>query len=281
MENVDGIVRIMDLSHKTDISAYDQGFLLKSLEKRLAATGIRDPSAYGEYLRENGLEAEALCCSLSIAYSEFFRNQLTYALLEQLILPGIIAQKARDGRGEIRVWSAGCAAGQEAYSVAILLDELAADQGNSAIAFRIFATDRSESELELARRGVYDSAAVRNVRRKHLQRYFTATEESFRVVDGIREHVDFSVYDLLDERLGCPSESIYGDFDMVLCGNLLFYYRPEIRQFILNKICKCLSAGGYLVTGEAEREIVAQHDCFRAIVPPTAVFQKSMPRSDG
>jgi chemotaxis protein methyltransferase CheR len=263
--------------HGRDISAYDEAFLLKSLEKRLTATGIGSPADYSEYLLGNASEAETLSCSLDISFSEFFRNQLTFALLEQLILPGIISEKERNGRGEIRVWSAGCAAGQEAYSVAILLDELTADRRNNAVSFRLFATDRSASELELARQGTYDSAAVRNVRQRHVQRYFISKEESYQVVDDLKARVDFSSYDLLDERLGCPSESIYGDFDIVFCGNLLFYYRPKIRQFILNKIYRCLSPGGYLVTGEAEREIVAQHECFRAIVTPSAVFQKSTP----
>jgi chemotaxis protein methyltransferase CheR len=216
---------------------------------------------------------------MSIAYSEFFRNQLTFALLEQLILPGILTEIEKNGRGEIRVWSAGCAAGQEAYSIAILLDELSASRNNHAVSFRIFATDRFEPSLEAARQGVYDSAAVRNVRQKHIQKYFTREGDTFRIVDSLKKQVDFSVHDLLDQRLGCPSESIYGDFDLAFCGNLLFYYRPDIRHFILNKMCHCMTPGGYLVTGEAEREIVSQHACFKAIVPPTAVFKKIMSRS--
>ncbi|NVN91014.1 MAG: protein-glutamate O-methyltransferase CheR [Desulfuromonadales bacterium] len=277
-KTLDRVVGIMERAHGRDISVYDEVFLQKTLEKRLVATGIGNPSAYGEYLLVNGSEAEALSCSLSISYSEFFRNQLTCALLEQLILPGILATKEKKGRGEIRVWSAGCASGQEAYSVAILLDELVADRGKHAVTFRIFATDRSEHELESARQGVYDFAAVRNVRHKHLQKYFTARGDAFQVVDRLKKQVDFSVHDMLDERLSCPSESIYGDFDLVFCGNLLFYYRPEVRHFILNKICHCLTPGGYLVTGEAEKEIVTRHECFRGIVPPSAIFQKNVPR---
>jgi chemotaxis methyl-accepting protein methylase len=216
---------------------------------------------------------------MSIAYSEFFRNQLSWALLEQLILPGILAEKKKSGRGEIRVWSAGCAAGQEAYSIAILLDELTANGDNHAVSFRIFATDRSEPELEAARQGLYDSAAVRNVRQKHIHKYFTRGGDSFRIVDSLRQKVDFSGHDLLDQRLSCPSESIYGDFDLVFCGNLLFYYRPGVRHFILNKLHHCMAPGGYLVTGEAEREIVSNHAFFRAIVPPSAVFKMTMSRS--
>lgn len=275
---LDRVVGIMDRVHGRDFSAYDEVFLRKTLEKRMAETGIGDSSTYCEYVLENGLEAEALSSALCISYSEFFRSQLNCALLEQMILPGILAAKETNGRGEIRVWSAGCAAGQEAYSIAILLDELVAKRGNHVDSFRIFATDRSESELEAARHGSYDVSAVRNVRLKHLQQYFTRRGDVFQVVDSLKKMVDFSVHDLLDERLSCPSESIYGDFDLVFCGNLLFYYRPEVRSSILNKLCHCLAPGGYLVTGEAERDIVARHERFRGIAPSSAIFQMHVPR---
>jgi chemotaxis methyl-accepting protein methylase len=156
----------------------------------------------------------------------------------------------------------------------MLLNELTDDKGNS-VAFRIFATDRSDTELASARQGVYDSAAVRNVPLKHIQKYFSVKGESYSIVESLKDRLDFSFYDLLEERSVCPPACIYGDFDLVLCGNLLFYYRPDIRRLILNKVCRALSPGGYLATGEAEREIVAKHEGFRTVVTPSSVFQKT------
>lgn len=271
------IIHRMGQNHGRDLSPYDGLFLLKSLEKRLSATGIDSLAAYCNYLAEKSGEADSLFDSLHIAYSEFFRTPFTFDLLEQLILPTLLTDKEKNGQRELRVWSAACAAGQEAYSIAILLDEMVAER-MKPVTFRLFATDHSAAELESARLAIYDQAALRNVRLKHLQKYFEVSGESYKVVDHLRHWVDFSVYNLLDQYSGSPAASIYGDFDLVLCGNLLFYYRADIRQQILDKIHRSLSPGGYLVTGEAEREIVAKHPGFRAIVPPSTVFRKNTRR---
>lgn len=210
---------------------------------------------------------------MPVDVSEFFRNPLTFALLEQLILPALVGKSGR-GRGtEIRVWSAACAAGQEAYSIAILLDEMAANRGD-ALSFRIFATDRSPEGIVAAQKGIYDYAAVQNVRWKYLRNYFIREGDVYTIIPALRNRIDFSVYDVLDEQSSSPPPSIYGDFDLVICSNLLFYYRPDMRRRILNKAWAALSPGGYLVTGEAERDIVARHDGFRAVVRLSAVFQK-------
>ncbi|MBE3133830.1 MAG: hypothetical protein IMZ55_10165 [Acidobacteria bacterium] len=89
-----------------------------------------------------------------------------------------------------------------------------------------------------------------------------------------RERVGFSVCDLLDTRSTCPAASIFGEFDVVLCCNLLLYYRPDIRRFILGKVQGCLAPNSYLVTGEAERELVQGASGLRAVAPPAAVFHR-------
>jgi chemotaxis methyl-accepting protein methylase len=265
------IERVMYQTHGREISMYDESFLIKMLKKRLNATGVKTVKTYLGYLAVNSSEAEEFSALLNINYSEFFRNPLAFALLEQWILPQLIEEKS--GGEEIRVWSAGCAAGQEAYSIAILLDKLDVSRANR-VRFRIFATDISESSLALAREGVYDADAVQNVRLKHLAKYFTKQGDTYTITPELKDRVNFSTYDLLDKLSVNPPESIYGDFDIVFCSNLLFYYRPEIREFILHKVQPSLSAKGYLVTGEAERAFVAKTDGFRMVAPPAAVFQK-------
>lgn len=256
-----------------DLSLFDEAFLAKSFDRRLSVTSCNSAAAYLQRLREDRAEAEDFFRSLNISYSEFFRDPLAFALLEQVVLPGFVQEKEQAGRSELRVWSAGCAAGQEAWSIAILLEELNAGR-ERPVPFRIFATDGSDAPLALARTGVYDAAEVQKVRLKHLRKYFTVAGESYQIVPALTDRVDFSAYDLLAEGSSSPAAGIYGDFDLILCCNLLFYYRPEIRQRILDKLCRALCPGGHLVTGEAEREIVAQHEGLRAMAPPAAVFQK-------
>jgi chemotaxis methyl-accepting protein methylase len=188
----------------------------------------------------------------------------------------LIASKQKNGT-EIRVWSAGCAAGQEAYSVAILLDEMTADLAEK-VSFRIFATDRSYSELDYAKKGVYDAAALRNVRLKHLEKYFSKNNDSYVLNDRLKKMVNFSLFDLFDQSSISPPASIYGDFDIVFCSNLLFYYRPETRQLVLDKVSRSLSAEGVLVTGEAEISIVEKHGGFVSFAKSSALFRKTTHR---
>ncbi len=267
------IVKTMSVIHGKNISRYDESFLLKSLEKRMAETSTPTIADYCRDLSKEQGEADELFRTLNITYSEFFRNQLTFAVLEQRVLPRLIDEKQESGSVEIRIWSAGCAAGQETYSVACLLDELLFARKTS-LSYRIFATDISEKCLAYARRGVYDAAAVQNVRLKHLQSCFELHNGVYSVDRRIKDLIEFSFYDLLDERSSSPPGSIYGDFDLVFCSNLLFYYTPTIQQFILSKVSHSLSNGGYFVTGEAERGIVEATN-LGEISPMSAVYQKT------
>lgn len=262
------------ISHKlaTDISVYDESFLRKTIEKRLERTSCLTLPAYLDYLSKNRDEAKVLLSSLNIGYSEFFRGPLAFALLEQVILPGLISEK-RSGSSEIRIWSAGCAGGEEAYSLAMILNEFARET-DTEIHFRIFATDISEQSLETARRGVYGQKSVRNVTLKYLQKYFDQHAERYVIDPKLRERIEFSLYDLLDDSSCCPPASIFGDFDLVICSNVLFYYRPDIQKFILNKIGRSLTQSGYLMTNEAERGIVQQAQAFQAISVPATFFQR-------
>ncbi len=266
------IVEVMS-RHGMDVACYDETFLGKSLDKRVAFVASPSVEIYLDWLAGNRAEAIDFFASLDICYSEFFRNPLAFVLLEQMILPGLINELGKSGRTELRIWSAGCAAGQEPYSLAILLEDLAVARG-AAIPFRIFATDGSETALAAACRGVYEEATVQNVCLRRIHSYFSRQGESYVFDPRIKARIDFSVYDLLDPHSVSPPTGIYGDFDLVFCSNLLFYYKLEVRCLILNKIRRSLSENGYFITGEAEKTIVEQAGGFRAVVPPAAVFRK-------
>jgi chemotaxis protein methyltransferase CheR len=266
-------IALMGGMHGVDISVYDDSFLMKSLEKRRRATDCGSIAAYLHRLADDAMEQEAFYASLQVTYSEFFRNPMAFALLEQLLLPTLVEAKARTGQAEIRIWSAACAAGQEVWSVAILLDALSA-AWERTVPFRIFATDLSERNLALARAGVYSAAAVGNVRLRHLDGWFTRQGEYYAIIPRLKEWVEFSVYDLLNAETSCPPGSIFGDFDLILCSNVLLYYRPEAQRFILDKMRRCLAAGGHLITDESEWQIVENAGGFRAAAPPAAVFRR-------
>lgn len=263
------IMRIMKVRYEKDLTIYDEAFLVKTLRRRMAAININQ-SDYVLYLQKNRDEAESLVASFQISYSQFFRNGLTFAVLEQLVLPQLLSHKPENG--EIRVWSAGCSTGQEAYSIAILLEELLISS-SKPMRFRIFATDLSSEALDTARTGVYDEDSLSNVRMKYIKRYFSKMGAAYQVVPGLTEKIVFSQYDLLDAHSTNPPDSIYGDFDMIFCCNLLFYYQTPVRRSIVKKLKRSLAEGGFLITGEAESLFMGNDQNLKMLSASAPVFQ--------
>lgn len=251
-------------AHGLDIASFDEGYLLRSIEKRISSCNLRSIAEYPDFLAGDPQEVRILFNSLQNSFSEFFRDSLTFAGLEYIILPELIMQKRNRSQSEIRIWSAGCAAGQEAYSVAILLYELLSGNGRD-LCCHIIATDNNPDGLEAGRQGFFPESALRQVSMDRLSKYFTRQKNgSYQVISPIRERVDFSRYDLLDENTSGPPAGIFGDFDLVLCSNLLIYYAPQPRRTIINRLRHSLAENGYLVTGVAEKDMLSDvHDLRR------------------
>jgi chemotaxis protein methyltransferase CheR len=265
------IADLLMQSNGIDVFKYDYSFLEKSLRKRMTVINCGSIEEYCAFIEQSNQEGTTFIESLRISYSEFFRNPLTFAILELIVLPGILLKKKNAKRKEIRIWSAACAGGEEAYSLAILLEELKNGDADK-YTYRIFATDQSASQVNEAMQGRYAAAALSNLSLKRAGEWFTRQGDVYAIKPKLKEHIDFSTFDLFDEELSCPPTSIFGDFDLVLCANLLFYYKTEFRKCILEKAGNCLAADGYLVTGEVEREIVMRN--FREVFPQSAIFSK-------
>lgn len=257
----------------SDLSGFDQDFIRKRVDKRINETALSKHGDYLSYLKAYPSEAETLHQMLFISYSNFFRNPLTFALLEKSIFPHLIMDHQNARNTEIRIWSAGCAAGQEPYSLAILLENLRV-QFVSAFHYRIFATDLSPKILDLARRGIYRQENLLNLPLKFLNKWFnTENQIDYQINPSLASSIDFSTFDLLNKEMSCPAESIFGNFDMVVCANLLIYYQPAYRDKIIAKLLHCLKPGGYLVCGEAEREIFARKGLIE-VFGESAIFQR-------
>jgi len=258
-------------SQGIDASKYDASFLERSLQKRIAETHCDTVEAYFTFAEKNEQEGVHLVTSLNINYSEFFRNPLTFAVLERIVLPSIALKKENSRRNEIRIWSAACAAGQETYSLAILLEELKKDI-NEKINFRIFATDQSHSQIITATKGQYGAAALNNLSLKRVNKWFVSSGQSYTVREELKKNIEFSVFDLFCDQFSCPPTSIFGDFDLVVCANLLFYYDPVYQEKILGKVENCLAQEGYVITGETERDILIRQN-YREVFPQSAIFR--------
>jgi chemotaxis methyl-accepting protein methylase len=265
------IVRIIKNICELDISQYDDAFLLRTAEKRFAVTEAENISDYIKYLSCNSDEADILLQSLSITHTEFFRNPLTFAHLEQWILPRLLEDKAENN--ELRIWSAGCSSGQEAYSIAMLIESINSKKQKKN-RYRIIATDICESALIDARIGEYREKDIGNIRVKDLNEFFERSGEIYKVRDRLKHHISFSSYDLLDNQSSYPQESIFGNFDLVVCSNMLFYYKMEYQYSILQKLINSMAGKGYLITGEAERQTVEKLKGLYLVVPPSPIFKQ-------
>jgi len=264
----------IDQTYGINISVYDAAFLTKSVEERMRATHTDSTISYCGYLKNNSKEAKILLESLNIHYSIFFRDPLAFAILERSILPGLIQNRDCEKQKEIRVWSAGCAAGQVAYSIAMLLEEQICSN-HQKVKYRIFATDWDEAILTEARAGVYPPSALGNVSHKRVSTWFNKGKDHYIIKPALRQHIDFSVFDLLGEEQTSPPSSIFGNFDLVFCSNVLIYYKPDFQSQILEKLSHSLSKGGYLFTDDAEQASVLAHN-FQAVFPPAAIFQAKL-----
>ena len=255
-----------------EIRKFEENFLEHSVKQRMKSLNLGDTVSYMDTLSRSSQERMHFTQSLLVGFSEFFRNPVTYSILGKIILPGLVESARSNANKEIRIWSAACAGGQEAYSLAMILDELF-QMTNGCFNFRIFATDINPAMISFAKQGVYDAQQLGKVPYKFVNSYTQRAGNHYSILPSVAEKVLFSEFDLVSSGHYCPPACIYGDFDVVLCCNILFYYNEEIRQNILKKAAKCLKPDGFLVTGETERALIPARS-FREVYAPSAIFIK-------
>ena len=253
-----------------DLAAYNSDFLRKTIKKRMIALGIEYEENYSVYLASNKDELSQLLASLTVIYSDFFREPYAFYALKKQILSDIAGRK-KSSR-EIRIWSVGCSIGQEPYSIAMAANEFIQtnDIDNK---IRIFASDNAEAVLNRGRLGRYSRSELKHVTLDQLDNFFIKQGDQYEVISKIREQVTFLNYDILDPNTKYPAESIFGNFDLIFCRNLMIYYKPAYQKIILGKLNNSLMAGGYLVAGEAEGANVEMWTSLQSLGMTGTVFQ--------
>jgi len=257
-------------NYGVDLSRYEESFLDKTIIKRISSLSLLLNSDYLEHIKNNENEVEELTNSLHVNFSEFFRNQLTFSVLESIIIPELI--EAKKNKKELRVWSAACASGQEAYSMAISINEFIKDNAIKQ-KFRIFASDVSDNALAQAKEGIFTEKEIDKVTLRILNLYFKKHGQKFSVIPLLKENIDFSKFDLISDPNFCPPTSIYGNFDVIFCCNILFYYTIENKKIIIDKLTRCLDKNGYIIVGDTERELIKGMG-FKEIIKHSCIFIK-------
>jgi two-component system CheB/CheR fusion protein len=226
-----------------DFSAYKRPTVLRRLQRRMVATANPRLRDYVRYTQRHPEEFQRLSSAFLIKVTQFFRDADLFDHLGSTIVPQLIEDSRPRGR-ELRIWSAGCATGEEAYSLAILVAQALGPEIES-FTVRIFATDLDEEAISFARRGVYPAAAVGAVTPEILDRYFERDGDHYEVSKEIRALVVFGQHDL-GQRAPFPR------IDLALCRNVLIYFTGELQKRALQLFAFSLREGGYLVLGKAE-----------------------------
>ncbi|MFL5749320.1 MAG: CheR family methyltransferase [Chloroflexota bacterium] len=226
-----------------DFNAYKRATILRRLQRRMAATGRATLRSYVQYVHANPDEYQRLASSFLIKVTQFYRDRDLFQHLREKIIPQLIAD-ARAREMELRIWSAGCATGEEAYSLAMVVaDELGdeVDQFN----VRIFATDVDADAISFARRGVYPPASISELPGDLVERHFQKVGDGYEIRKRIRAMTVFGQHDL-GQRAPFPR------VDLALCRNVLIYFTAELQKRALQLFAFSLRDGGYLVLGKAE-----------------------------
>lgn len=219
------------------------------LGKRLRATGIDTFKAYYEYVihDHSGVELVHLIDSVSTNFTSFFRENVHFDYLTATVLPEYFTQNRGNGLG-VSIWSAACSSGEEPYTLAMVLEDFAAD--NPGVRYRIRATDISTKVLDQARRGVYSMDRVSKVPEHFLKSYFQKgvgkSAGLVKVKEQLRRNVKFDRFNLMDDFF-CREE-----VDIIFCRNVMIYFNSDTQQALVDKFYRCLTPGGHLFIGLSE-----------------------------
>ena len=240
--DVSVLLERLRMTNGIDFSTYKSPTILRRLQSRLVATNQPSVRQYTSYLESNPAEYQRLISSFLIKVTGFFRDPKVMRYLRDTIMPELVEEARRSG--ELRLWSAGCATGEEAYTMAILAADALGDELGK-VQVRIFATDLDMEALAFGRRGVYAQAALEGLSAKQRAAHFHDVGDEAEVSKEIRSMVVFGHHDL---GVRAP----FPHMDLILCRNVLIYFTKEMQERALSVFAYSLREGGRLILGTSE-----------------------------
>ena len=246
-----------------DFSHYKQSTIQRRIEARLAVHQITKLTDYILYMQKIPREVDILYKNLIIGVTGFFRDPETFEILEQKMLPTILAGKKTDDL--LRCWIAGCSTGEEAYSMAIIVLE-AMEKLNKHCQVQIFATDIDEIAIENARKAIYPDTIANDVSANRLRRFFTKGNGDFRIKKQIRDMVVFSLQSVI-------KDPPFSRLDLVSCRNLMIYFDSALQKKLIPLFYYTLNPQGILLLGTSE-SIGQFTDLFQPVSSKWKIFQR-------
>lgn len=257
------LLTVLRVRRGVDFTYYKPSTLKRRIVRRMALNGIDKPADYLNFLRETKAEQDALYNDMLISVTKFFRDSGSFELLCSTILPALLELKK--GEKALRIWVAGCATGEEAYSMAICLQELLGDKA-ATMELQIFATDISETAIAKARTGIYRPADLTGISPLRLTQFFTKLDGSYQVNKSVRDLCIFAHHNFL-------KDSPFSKIDLVSCRNVLIYLEPVLQKRALTTFHYSLQDKGFLMLGKSES--IGQHtDLYTPYIQTEKFYQR-------
>ena len=248
-----------------DFRNYKDTTLLRRIARRMLVLRIDSAEAYCHRVRSDAEECQALFRELLISVTAFFRDPDAFAFLANYVLPKIIEERSKEDRA-IRIWVPGCATGEEAYTLAMMMIEELDKYADQEIDFTIFATDIDQRALNLARAGIYSTASVEKLTQKRIDRFFTQTGNQLTIRKAVRERCVFSLHNLI-------SDTPFSQMDLISCRNLLIYLGQPLQLKLIPMFHFALRVNGFLLLGPSE-SLTSHTEIFKPIDSKHRISQR-------
>ncbi|SFU64540.1 two-component system, chemotaxis family, CheB/CheR fusion protein [Pustulibacterium marinum] len=236
------IIALLRDSTDLDFQLYKKPTLIRRINKRISILKLKTIEAYYEYIINNDYELHILYEEILIGVTKFFRDKEAWTILEDTLVPQIVASKSNSD--VLKIWDVGCSTGEETYSLAMLfIAEI--EKQNKDIDLKIFATDISKMHIEIASRGEYGDQIENDIDKERLSRFFYKIKNGYRIKEFIRSTVIFSNHNIIKDP---PFKNI----DLAVCRNLLIYLQSSIQQNVLHVLHYSLIEQGILFLGSSE-----------------------------
>jgi len=255
------ILLLLRSSKRHDFTHYKQSTIRRRIERRMVLHKIDGIADYYSYLQQNSHEEEALFKELLIGVTSFFRDQRAFQTMKEQIIPSLL--KKKKGSGSLRIWIPGCATGEEAYSIAILVAEEMNALGRQ-FDVKIFATDIDGRAIEKARKGIFPDSIAADISPERLKQCFWKGNGTYRIKEDIRDTIIFSIQDLV-------TDPPFTRLDLISCRNVLIYMDGELQKKVLPLFHYALKEDGYLFLGSSESTGQCS-DLFRPVQAKSRIF---------
>ncbi len=267
---LDGLRALVLEAGGIDLHLYKDRCILRRIAVRQRSCGAPDLRAYLKVVSKNPEERGRLVKALTIHVSQFLRNPGVFRAIQDSVLPSILATKRAGSGRALRLWSVGCAGGEEPYSLAILLLEVGAEALRK-YSTTIYATDIDPNSLDRAREGRYRAPSLANVPGRWWQRYFIQEGDRHRVIPEVRNLVFFKRHSILDPL---P----FGRIDLLTCRNVLMYMTEALQERVLLSMCEALNPGGFLILGKVEGLTGAARELLEPVDVAERIYRRPEPR---